>query len=177
MESTLRGAPGNAGRSRAGQWRSSRLGGGARPPRGRSLGSAVAARAELADTCGRRAGARLTGSPRTRGAANRARLFTSARGCYFRMECCAGCAAEWLALGAAGAGGGTRRGPLHGFPRRCSQASEAVPTAGFQCSRRLWPGSLIASFALCPSLMMRCSPRGTLPSLSPGSAPSFAFRK
>lgn len=142
----------SAGRSRAREPRSSRLRGGTQPPRGRSLGSAVAARAEPADTCGRRAGARRAGSLRTRGTANRSRLFTSARGCYFQMECCAGCTAEWLALGAAGAGWGTRRGPLHGFPWRCFQASEALPTAGFQCSRRLGTERLFAGFALCPSL-------------------------
>lgn len=38
---------------------------------------------EPADTCGRRGGARRTRSPRARGPGRRARLFTSARGCYF----------------------------------------------------------------------------------------------
>lgn len=52
-------------------------------PKGRRLGLASAAQAELADTCGRRADARRTGSPRARGSERRARLFTSARGCYF----------------------------------------------------------------------------------------------
>lgn len=52
-------------------------------PRGRSLSGARTARAESADTCGRRAGARRNGSPGARGTAKRARLFTGARGCYF----------------------------------------------------------------------------------------------
>lgn len=52
-------------------------------PRGWRVRHAGAARAEPADTCGRRAGARRTGSPGARGGSSRARLFTSARGCYF----------------------------------------------------------------------------------------------
>lgn len=174
MESTLRSAPGCAGRSRAQEQRSSQLRGGSQPPMGRSRGSAVAAWAEPADTCGRRAGARRSGSLRSRGTANRARLFTSARGCYFQMECCAGCTAEWLALGAAGAGWGTRRAPLHGFPWPARLfplwASSAVGDLGRKNSLRV-------SRSAQASTWMRCSRRGTLSSLSPGLAPSFTFQK
>lgn len=93
------------------------------------------------------------------------------------MECSAGCTAEWRARGAARAGWGTRRGPLNGFPGRCSRDIETVPTAGFQCSRGLRPGSLTTSFALCPSLNVdEVLPPRNIAFVSTGSAPSFTFR-
>ena len=53
------------------------------PPKGRRLGRASTARAEPSDTCRGRANARRTASPGARSTSSSARLFTSARGCYF----------------------------------------------------------------------------------------------
>lgn len=81
-------------------------------------------------------------------------------------------------LGAAGGSWGTRRGPLRGFPGRCSRAIEAVPTAGFQRSPQLRRGSLTVSFTLCPSLKVDYMfPPGNTSFFTLGTAPAFIFRE
>lgn len=152
MESTLRGAPGGGGGT-LGPWSSRTLGFGAvrRRPRGRRVSNAGAARAEPADTCGRRAGARRTGSPGARGTLAARACLPAHVGVIFKWNVVLAARRSGGRVGPPALAGGRGR-PAPGPLPALLTGQPGCPDFGLPAQWLAGPGSLIASFARCQIL-------------------------
>lgn len=124
--------------ARALERQDSGLRGGARPSEGRRVSNAGAARAEPADTCGRRAGARRTGSPGARGTVAARACLPAHVGVIFKWNVVLAARLSGGRVGPPALAGGTRQarataspGSVH-RPARLSplRASSAAAGAG-----------------------------------------------